>query len=146
MRFRPIYILRQVLNGAEILDWYRNQGVRNLRNPAEMHLNIMHCMDSVDWDAVGLCVEPMILSEQGTRYPIRVKGTGSTGIGINSEPLITRWLECIRLGCTWRHSGYHPHVATTHAHPGLAENETKMYLGQIILGPELRFDPNHSPV
>jgi len=139
---KPIYIFRKVLNGTEINAWYAAQGLENLRDPNEMHLNIISCLDPVDWDLIGLRVEPMVLSDQGSRSYQSVEGKETLAIGINSQPLINRWLECLQFGCTWHHSGYHPHVAINHG-TGTKVDDSRllMFPGDIILGPEIATDP-----
>jgi len=141
MPLKPIYLYRPVLNGAEINAWYAAQGLDGLRDPAEMHLNIIRCLDPVDWDLIGLRVEPMVLSDQGSRTYERVEGEGTLAIGVNSQPLIDRWLETLRLGCTWQHHGYHPHVAINHG-SGTPVDDSRllMFPGDIILGPEIAVD------
>jgi len=87
-----------------------------------------------------------VLTEQGTRDYQSVEGKETLAIGVNSQPLIDRWLECLRLGCTWGHHGYHPHVAISHGSGIRIPTENlKMFLGGIILGPERVEDPSGYP-
>ena len=138
---KGIYLYRKVLNGQEINAWYAAQGLTNLRNPNEMHLNIIRCTDPVDWSLIGLEAEPMVLTNQGDWSYQSVEGKETLAIGVNVQALQNRWLECIRVGCTWHHQGYHPHVAINHG-DGTRVNvsELLMYPGDIILGPEVAVD------
>ena len=131
---KSLYLLRPVLNSREICAYYEAQGIACL-DPASLHVNIMTSTRPVDWSLIGLNPDSMILSNQGDRKYLSTHNGTIFCLGFGGEALIQRWLEGIRLGCSWEHRGYHPHIAIS-KDPLI--QQVVPFGGPIVLGAERR--------
>lgn len=137
---RSLYLYRPILNGPEIVHWFRRQGLATLLDADTMHVNIMSSKAEVDWDEIGLCVDEMSISYAGSldrRFAIN-KREGILEITFESNTLHKRWLSCIGAGCSWDAPGFHPQIALTEGAPSRDPEDLEMYPGEIVLGSERR--------
>ena len=132
---QPLYVRRDVLNGADIQEWFKGQGLETTLEPSDMHVTICYSRTPVDWMAAGQSFSDKV--EIGAGGPRMMDRFGDATV-----MLITNWEiegrhRALRdMGASWDHAEYQPHITITYR-TDKPINEIAPYRGPIILGPEI---------
>jgi hypothetical protein len=132
---RTLYVMRPVLNGAEIIKWAKEQGFKTTLPADDLHVTIAFSREAVDWMKVGESWGDQIRVPEGGARLMEQFGEARVLLFSSSE-LSWRHEEIRRAGASWDHAEYQPHITISYdeAAPDVAEVEP--YRGEIILGPE----------
>lgn len=133
---RTLYVRRNVLNAAEIINWAKGQGFKTTLPADDMHVTIMFSRSPVDWMKMGESLADEIkVQAGGARIVDRF---GDAGVLLfNSSELSWRHEEMKREGATWDHPEYQPHITISYAQDGPDLADVTAYQGEIVLGPEI---------
>lgn len=134
---RTLYMKRDVLNGAQIAAWAKDNGFSSTLPDDDMHVTLAFSRSPVDWESITAKGEEVTI-ENGPR---EMKALGENGeaivLRISNADLEDRWKQLCDAGCAWDHDGYQPHV--TLSYQGAPDNWADLppYDGPIKLGPEI---------
>lgn len=139
---RTLYIHRNVLNAAEIIKWAKGQGFKTTLPAEDMHVTICYSRTPIDWMTIGEAWsqndDGSILVKPGNVRLVEALGDkGAVVLMFNSNDLVWRHEDLKRLGATWDHDGFQPHITITYDAAGVDLAEVEPYLGKIKLGPEI---------
>lgn len=131
---RTLYVMRPVVNAAEILTWARKQGFSDTLSADDLHVTIAYSRAPVDWFkayAAGASIE---IPPGGAR---QMEQFGeATVLLIASDELQWRHSEFERIGATWDHPEYQPHITISYGGAPEDLSAVEPYQGKIVLGPE----------
>lgn len=135
---RPLYVSRKVLNAAEILAHYRDQGVGELVAAADMHVTITYSRQPVNWMAMGEAWgSELTVNAGGARLMEAFGESKDTAVlAFVSSSLSWRHEEMVRAGATWDWPEYQPHVSISYSFTGDID-AIEPWRGEIKLGPEI---------
>lgn len=135
---RPLYVSRKVLNAAEILAHYREQGIGELVAAADMHVTITYSRQPVNWMAMGEAWGSELTVNAGGARLMEAFGESkdTSVLAFVSSSLSWRHEEMVRAGATWDWPEYQPHVSISYAFSGDIE-AIEPWRGEIKLGPEI---------
>jgi len=141
---RPLYVRRQVTNGADILAWAKEQGFETTLPAEDLHVTIAYSRDPVDWMKAGsdwasgedgrLTIKP------GGARLVEKFGGGAVVLLFNSSELSWRHQAIRDAGASWDWPDYQPHITITYAPGAVDLDAVEPYRGAIELGPEI-FEP-----
>lgn len=138
---RRLYVRRDVLNGQDIIDWAKGQGLTSVYPASEMHVTIMYTTNDVDRMAMG---EAWFQNEAGTLTivpggprDVDIFGTSSLVIRFSNSDLRWRHIEMKERGAETTHPDYKPHITVTNNIEGINLENIEPYSGKIELGPEI---------
>jgi phage-related protein (TIGR01555 family) len=138
---RTLYIRRDVLNGAEILAHYKDQGIQNLEPVSELHVTLIYCKIPVDWIKVGGDSlwgpeNDIVITAGGVRVMEKF-GDDALVMEFASYELEYRNEELVKNGAYTDYLDYRPHI--TIAYNSGVDDPTKItpWQGEIRLGPEI---------
>jgi hypothetical protein len=148
---RSLYVRRDVINGAEIIEWAKTQGFASTLPVDELHVTIAYSRAAVDWIKVGEAYQVMSAAtprehRQGYMHikpggPRVVEPLGLQGaivLMFASSELCWRHEDIKRMGASWDYGDdYQPHVTITYQAQGMVVETVEPYRGEIILGPEI---------
>jgi phage-related protein (TIGR01555 family) len=138
---RTLYVRRDVLNGAEIIAHYEDQGIQNLEPASGLHVTLICCKTPVDWIKVGgdsiWGPETEIIISPGGARVMEAFDEDALVLEFASHLLTYRNQELREAGAMTDSPEYRPHV--TIAHKAGVEDPTKVspWQGEIRLGPEI---------
>jgi hypothetical protein len=135
---RPLYVSRKVLNAAEILAHFREQGVGDLVAATDMHVTITYSRQPVNWMAMGEAWgSELVVNAGGARLMEAFGESKDTAVlAFVSSSLSWRHEEMVRAGATWDWPEYQPHVSISYAFTGDID-AIEPWRGEIKLGPEI---------
>lgn len=132
---KTLYINRPALNAAEIIDWFKAQGMNTMLAPSDMHVTIAYSKGRVDWEATGHPDDTDLEIEPDLKRSVNPLGeAGAIVMHVRSLELKSRWHYLIRKGATWDYPSYQPHITLTYG-----QYDASRFLpfpGAIQLGPE----------
>lgn len=152
---RTLYVHRPVLNGEEIREHFRAQGITTMLPADQMHITLAYSRTPVDWSKI----EPVW--NQDDAGELVVAPGGMRAMELFGRDVPRRFLvlvlsdsrlgwrhESFRMGgCSWDHDQYEPHVSiTTDVSQSWGDDpsgwnglmaELVPYRGPIRLGPEV---------
>lgn len=134
---RTLYMRRNVLNGEEILDWYRGREITGLYSAEQLHVTIAYSKKPLDWMKLGESWSSKLEIEGGPRVHEAFGDNGDTLVlCFASNELNWRAQAVIDAGGSSDHPEYQPHITLSIAGIGAIET-LEPYKGRIVLGPEL---------
>lgn len=132
---RTLYVRRDVLNAAEIIEHFKAQGFETTLPASDMHVTIAFSRQPVDWFKVGSAWEDEVTIPAGGARMMEKFGK-ATVLLFASNMLKWRHQEILEAGASWDHPEYQPHVSISYNFKGdLADVEP--WQGKIVLGPEI---------
>lgn len=136
---RPLYVSRKVLNGAEIINWAKSQGLKDLFPASDLHVTITYSRDAVDWMEMddGWSDTGELLIDAGGARDVDIFGDDTLVILFNSNRLKWRHEEMREKGASFDWEKFQPHISITQNTDGLNLENIKPYTGKIELGPEI---------
>ena len=140
---RTLYIRRDVLNAADIIEWAKGQGFDTTLAASDLHVTIIHTRTPMDWIKVGSAGEwsseddgKMTIAPGGPR--LMEQFGEATVLQFASSRLTWRHEDIVRMGADVDFPEYQPHVTITYARPvGMDLTKVEPYRGRILLGPEV---------
>jgi hypothetical protein len=137
----PLYVRRQLMNGADIVKWAKAQGFTSIVDPKDMHVTILYSKSPVDpfslgsddWGGDGKL-------EVAPGGPRKVEGLGDDGMIVlhfGSDRLRWRHEDMVRSGASHDYPEYLPHVSFATSAEGVDMAEVEPYTGALKFGPEI---------
>lgn len=138
---KPLYVRRDLLNGAEFVRWAKGQGFTTTLPQANLHVTICYSRSPVDWMACGqsYSCDPkgeLVVQPGGPRMIERF-GDAVVLLFASSE-LNWRheWIE--ECGASFDFDEYQPHVTISWSAPdGLDLDKVEPFQGALRFGPEI---------
>lgn len=135
---QTLYVARPVQNAAEILNWFRAQGLSPLLTPDDLHVTVAFSRKPLDWAAPGPAAEFVQVPNISCRTIERLGPKGALVLKFMSGDLMTRWEQFRLSGASWDWPTYQPHMTLSYgADLGLDLGTLKPFPGMIQLGPEV---------
>lgn len=136
---RPLYVRRDVLNGADIHAWAKEQGFSSALPVDDLHITIVYSKEPVDWMKMGAAWEEEVTIPAGGPRVIEQFGEGAIVLRVSSETLSWRNQMMRARGASSDYEEYSPHITITYkGKPDVMDVERiKPYAGKIELGPEI---------
>jgi phage-related protein (TIGR01555 family) len=131
---RTLYVMRPVVNAAEILAWVRAQGFGETLAADDLHVTIAFSRTPIDWFKVWQSGPRVEIPPGGPRLMERFGG--ATVLLFRSDELAWRHKEFCDLGASWDHPEYQPHITISYAAADADLSKVEPYQGKIVLGPE----------
>lgn len=142
---RPLYVRRNVLNAADIVEWAKGQGFETTVPAEEMHATITFSRSPVDWMKMGQAWSgedgKLTVPAGGARMMDRFGPAGDAAVLLFvASELSWRHEEMVRAGASWDHFEYQPHITISWKAAGVDLDKVTPYAGKILFGPEV-FEP-----
>ena len=136
---RSLYMRRDVRNAAEIIKWYKDQGVPEVYAPESMHVTVVYSKKPVDWMKMGQPWDATIeVPEGGPRVMEKFGPTGDVLVLLfASNELHWRHGTAIDIGASTDFPDYQPHISISLQAAEVDLANVKPWQGKIILGPEV---------
>lgn len=136
---RPLYLRRDVKNAADIIKWYKDQGVPEVYAPESMHVTIVYSKKPMDWMAMGQPWDATLeIPEGGPRISERFGDMGDVLVLLfASNELQWRHGLAKELGASSDFPEYQPHISISLRASEIDLVNVKPWTGPIILGPEV---------
>lgn len=156
---KPIYVMRPLLNGDEVIAWAKGQGFKTALAADDLHVTIAYSKTPINWQTMGddwRC-EPMpqkdfaggLLSAGCEGFTSDTKRKAISGGGremrklgsaivlcFDSVSLTQRWCDFRAAGASWDHPGYQPHITITYNGEGIDLADIDPYEGDLLFGEE----------
>lgn len=133
---RTLYVRRDVLNGAEIIEWAKGQGFKTTLPAADLHVTIAYSRAVVDWMKAGQPWESKIELPEGGPRQMEQFG-GARVLLFASNDLQWRHERLREIGASWDHAEYQPHITISYGDDSPDLRGVEPYRGRIVLGPEV---------
>lgn len=146
---RTLYMRRDVINTAEIVNWARSQGFKNIVD--DLHVTIVYSRAAVDWMKVGSTwsgdEKGQMLVQPGGARLIEELGDKAITLLFASSELCWRHEDIIRQGGSHDYPDFQPHITITYDPGEVDITKVVPYRGKIVLGPEIfeEIDGKHGP-
>lgn len=144
----PLYVRRDLLNGADLITWAKENGFTSTLPAEDMHVTVLYSKVPVDpmkmgetWgnqDDGGLTIKA------GGPRALEKFGEGAIVLQFASWNLVHRHDEMVRNGASHDFEEYLPHVTISYDPPeGFDIEAVKPFNGELRFGPEIfeRIDP-----
>lgn len=137
---KPLYVYRPVVNGAEILKYYIDQGITSTLKPDDLHVTIIYSKRPVDWLKMGSPWDDEIKVPAGGPRVMQ-QFNDALVLSFANHSLEWRHERMVENGASFDYSEYTPHVTIGYGNDVDVET-LEAYQGEIILGPETFQDLN----
>lgn len=136
---RSLYLRRDVLNGKDIADWFKAQGVPEVYAPESMHVTIVYSKRPVDWMKMGQPWEARLeIPEGGPRLMEKFGDHGDVLVLLfASNDLNWRHGYALDIGGSSDYPEYQPHISISLQAGAVDLIDIKPWTGPIVLGPEI---------
>lgn len=141
-RERPMYVRRDVLNGKEILAFFKKQkAFSKMVQAKDLHVTLAYSIKPVDWSKAGEAWSQdekghMTLRPGGPRIIERFQD--AVVLVFTASELQYRHQDIHqRTGAEWSWPDYTPHITITYNGADVNIDEVKPWTGPIVLGPEI---------
>lgn len=136
---RTLYMRRDVLNGAEIAQWFKDQGVPDVYAPESMHVTVVYSKTAIDWMKMGQAWEGRLeIPEGGPRVMDKFGDAGDVLVQLfASRELQWRHEQAKEMGATSDHPEYQAHISISLRGADIDLVNIKPWQGPILLGPEI---------
>lgn len=136
---RTLYLRRDVLNAAEIIKWFQDQGVPEVYAPESMHVTIIYSKTPIDWMKMGQPWDARLeLPEGGPRLLEKFGDAGDVLVQLFASNEL-RWRHDLakEIGATSDFPEYQPHISISLRAGEVDLINLKPWQGPIVLGPEV---------
>lgn len=136
---RTLYMRRDVLNAAEIVKHYVDQGVEGVYSAESMHTTIVYSKTPVDWMKIGQAWQAELkIAAGGPRLHELFGDKGDILVlAYASDELKWRNRSALESGATSDFDEYQPHISITLRGDAVDLETLNPWTGEIILGPEV---------
>lgn len=132
---RTLYVKRNVINAAEIIEYFKEQGFETTLQPHDLHVTVMYSKAKVEWPESD--DDRIVIQSARDREVTPLGGGGAVVQRFYSKTLTRRWQELCDHGCSYDWPEYKPHVTITWNAGDLDLTKVSPYTGEIVLGPEI---------
>lgn len=129
-----LYVFRSVTNAADIIRWAKGQGFKNTIAESDLHVTVAFSRQPVDWFKAGQSWDDEIKLPSGGPRLVEQFGRAIV-LRFASSSLSWRHEDFKRIGASWDHDEYAPHI--TISYDEMPEGKIEPYTGPIVLGPEM---------
>lgn len=134
----PLYIKRNVLNGQDLIDWGRSEGLTSMLAPEELHVTVAFIRDSVAHDSIELRTDELPLVHTTHNYRELVRFGSSMSIKFWSPEIKFRNIEVFNhFGLELPKLPMRPHIALTYTNIPVQFGHMRPFTDVIVLGPEI---------
>ncbi|AXH72583.1 MAG: histone H1-like protein [Caudoviricetes sp.] len=127
-----LYGFRNVLNGKDIINHFKKQGVQNLVKPNSLHLTIIYSKKDVNEKEIILDSNKLFYIPEN----INLQKFGDYLVMVVSTPVLQQRFDYFKSkGCSWDYDIYQPHISICENFEGDIDN-LKPYPNPIELGKE----------
>lgn len=139
---RPLYVRRNLLNGAEFIRWAKAQGFKSVTTADDLHVTITYSRQPVDWLAMGdaWSAQPdgkLTVPAGGPRVVEPLGDKGAVVLTFASADLTWRNARMRELGASWDYPEYQPHVTITYDGGDVDLEAVEPFRGRLVFGPEI---------
>ncbi len=133
---RTMYVRRDVLNSAEIIEWAKSQGFTDIAD--DLHVTIAYSRTPVDWFSMPDAWSEKINLPAGGARQMEAMGKDKEYLAllIASSELEWRHKTFVEHGASWDWPDYQPHI-TIQIGGNVDLSKVEPYTGKITLGPEI---------
>lgn len=139
---RTLYLRRDVVNAAEIIKWFQDQGVPEVYAAESMHVTIVYSKTPLDWMKMGQPWEARLeIPEGGPRLLEKFGDAGDVLVQLFASNEL-RWRHDLakEIGATSDFPEYQPHISISLRAGEVDLINLKPWQGPIVLGPEVYED------
>jgi hypothetical protein len=131
---KKLYVSRQLLNAKDLIQWAKDQGLKQCLHEKEFHVTLTYSKTPVDWNNWT----PLENKFNYKKKDREIKKFGKCIVlAINSEYLTKRWQEFMDGGCSWDYdNNYQPHITITYEGDDINPDDIEPYEGLLVFGPE----------
>lgn len=140
---RPLYIMREVLNTADVMAWARGQGFKNLKPATSLHVTQLYCPTPVDQFALAekaSWTPEKVTISGGPRVVEPLGDKGVIVLQLASPDMQWRHRELVEAGAMHNHPEFWPHMTFANDAEGVDLATVEPFTGDIRLGPEIWMD------
>lgn len=139
---KTLYVRRNLVNTAAIIDWANSQGISSTVTPEEMHVTIAYSRNAIDWMKAGESWDgdekgQMRVKPGGVRIVEPLGDKGAVVLFFTSDNLTWRHVQIKNAGASWDYEDYQPHLTITYDGAALDLSNVEPYRGELIFGPEI---------
>lgn len=136
---RTLYLRRDVVNAAEIIKHYQDQGVKGVYKPEALHSTIIYSKKPIDWMKFGEPWDAQLeINEGGPRlHEMFGDMNDILVLAFASNELNWRNRRARDLGAQFDFDDYQPHISISLKAGDVDLKTLKPWTGKIILGPEI---------
>lgn len=128
-----IYGRRKVLNGEEIINFFKEQKIDNLTNPEELHVTEIYSKEDVDPDTLDFDKNNFTYIPNNPHIEL----FGTYLVLVVDTPFLQKRFDYFKnMGCSWDYPTYNPHISLCDEFTGDISNIVP-YKNVIKLGPEI---------
>lgn len=135
----PLYVSRTLTSGSAsaLALWAKGAGLRQVVDPAEMHVTVAYSKTPVDWFRFVSwnSARDIVIPAGGPRRIEEFKD-GVAVLRIASPDLTERWTEFRDGGCSWGWPDYAPHVTIAADASDVDLSRLKAFAALLVFGPE----------
>lgn len=134
-----LYMRRDVKNAAEIIKWYKDQGVPDVYAAESLHVTIAYSKTPLDWIKVGNPWKGELELPAGGPRLNELFGDNNDVLVLQfaSDELSWRHENVLGAGGTSDYDEYQPHISISLKGGEVDLSQIKPYQGRIVLGPEI---------
>ena len=130
-----LYVRRNLTpeSAAAFSEWASSQGFTSLVPDHELHVTIVY-------SKTPLWLRPdggNITASASGRTVSPLGDKGAVVLHFESPELTSRWEEARRIGASWDHEGYQPHVTITFNAGDVDITKIEPFTGDLVFGPEI---------
>lgn len=142
---RPLYVRRNLLNGADLIKWAKANGFETTLTADDLHVTVLYSRTAVDPMAMGegwgSDENGELVVRAGGPRALERFGEGAVVLQFASWSLESRHRQMIEHGASHDWPEYAPHVTITHSAPdGMDLTALVPFTGELRFGPEI-FEP-----
>ena len=136
---RTLYLRRDVVNAEEIIEHYRNQGVKGVYKPESLHSTIIYSKTPIDWMKFGEPWDAQIEIQEGGPRLHEMFGDMNDVLvlAFASREMEWRNRRARDLGAQFDFDEYQPHISISIEAGDVDLKTLKPWTGKIVLGPEI---------
>jgi len=143
MTSKSLCVHRPLLNTTDIVNWAKEQGLKSVLHPEEMHVTQAYSKDPVEWNNIIPHTHSLTLPIADDRVIEPIGDKGAVALKFSSNALQARWRELLH-GHEISHDfpEFVPHITMTYRDKQADWDDIKPYRGLIVLGPEVHKEIN----
>jgi hypothetical protein len=130
-----LYVSRKLLNGNDLHDWAKEQGIPQILNEDDLHVTIMYCKKRIEWDN-GVLDKRKLTIIHGHRE-MDIFGEDALVLKFASRKLQARFKEFQDIGAESDYPKYQPHITISYDAKEINFENIAPYRGELRFGPEV---------
>jgi hypothetical protein len=143
---KTLYCSRNLLNGADLVKWAKEQGFEECLDPKDMHVTVAYSKKEIDWTDLK-AEKNEVSSKVDKNHPAKTKreikafGEDKKAIVLTFRcpEIEERWKQFREdFGASWDFDDYHPHISITYngLPKGVDLKDIEPYEGDLKFGDE----------